>query len=125
MCASRAWTATTVDPPASIRVHDPPRSHKSAPGRYGSPLARRDHYPRSANRLAAARGKEFRDRQLIGVEQVDNDGVGAREGGALDAVDEIEKTKRGGSALTENTEVAVSPTGPFPASAVITATPAG
>ena len=38
---------------------------------------------------------------------------------------EMENTSNGGSALTENTDVAVNPTGPSPASAVITATPAG
>jgi hypothetical protein len=34
--------------------------------------------------------------------------------GALDDSFAIENTKRGGSALTEITEVAVSPTGPYP-----------
>jgi hypothetical protein len=38
---------------------------------------------------------------------------------------EAEKTRRGGSVLTEKTEVTVIATGPSPASAVTTATPAG
>ena len=45
--------------------------------------------------------------------------------GAADDISETEKTKTGGSALTENTELAVIATGPRPASAVITAMPLG
>src|SRR5690606_23349266 len=45
--------------------------------------------------------------------------------GVADESDDTEKTRRGGSTLTEKTDVAVSPTGPSPASAVMTATPAG
>ena len=45
----------------------------------------------------------------------------------VDAEDsaEIENVSSGGSALTDDTEVAVSATGPSPASAVMTATPPG
>ncbi len=44
--------------------------------------------------------------------------------GQLDAVVAIENETSGGSRLTETSEVAVNPTGPWPASAVITTTPA-
>ena len=43
---------------------------------------------------------------------------------ALDESSETEKTKSAGSALTEKTDVAVRPTGPLPASAVMMAPPA-
>jgi hypothetical protein len=45
--------------------------------------------------------------------------------GVLEEISETEKTSSGGWMHTENTDVAVSATGPSPASAVMTATPAG
>ena len=45
--------------------------------------------------------------------------------GVDDDADDSEKTTNGGFAETEMTDVAVSPTGPAPMSAVMTATPAG
>jgi hypothetical protein len=45
--------------------------------------------------------------------------------GPEDECADREKTSIGGFAETEKTDVAVKPTGPAPASAVMTATPAG
>jgi hypothetical protein len=45
--------------------------------------------------------------------------------GVLDENSDTENARIGGSTLTEITEVAVRPTGPLPASAVMTATPPG
>jgi hypothetical protein len=45
--------------------------------------------------------------------------------GAAEDWFDIEKTKTGGSALTEKTLLAVMATGPDPSSAVMTAIPAG
>ena len=99
MPVSSAWSAITVDVPADIRFTIRPRIQVAAPGKYGSPVSKLLHREVSANRSMP----------LVAQSQ---------------AIVSCSTPSRAGSALTENTDVAVSPTGPSPLSAVMTATPA-
>ena len=94
-------------------VDDAPRIQDCALGKKGSPVGQPIPERFVGEPVDAARRAQFRDVSWSAPSRCTTTVSASRRVGALDDRSEIENTSSGGSALTEKTEVAVSPTGPL------------
>src|SRR6187431_1223067 len=115
----------TVEVPASMRSMTVHRTQARTLRYTGSPVTRRDQRCVCSKRSIPLVAPSFATSMSCASRKCTTT-VSARES-TSDADDsaETEKISNGGSALTEATDVAVSATGPSPASAVMTVTPPG
>src|SRR5689334_8796055 len=114
-----------VEDPTSMRLMTAQRTQARTSSYTASPVARRDQRCVWSKRSAPGVAPNFAKSTSCASSRCTTT-VWARES-TSDAEDsaETEKISNGGSALTDTTDDTVSATGPSPASAVMTATPAG